>query len=376
MKWELFREKLELLGIRESCAGVPYIVLPSRENARWLFPVVNRRSFRTGLFLYAPNTVKGHLYKACLSGIPLFFLKVWHRKRIVCLDFSGAKSYMSGTEDAPGFYVGNGGSHSKPTVQLQKGGTPVSYMKFTTDPAIEKLFEWEETALKEVKGIECADVPPVLQHTKFGCAFIFETGSVKKRVGKTDFRFSSAHEGFLLELYRLSKRVGGYAGWRDDMEARLKELPLQDLWMLEWFRKLCSGIDEKSFPMGRIHGDFTPWNCIVERKRLKVFDWEYSRSNCPVFLDALHFVLQPGYLKRQPKMKEIRKRILPLKRYFCETGSERYGLNLMLSIYLLSQYMFYLKRSECPARGDVILMERWKRTLQEIAEDKSQWKIY
>ena len=180
MKWELFREKLELLGIRERCAGVPYIVLPSRENARWLFPVVNRRSFRTGLFLYAPNTVKGHLYKAYLSGIPLFFLKVWHRKRIVCLDFSGAKSYMSGTEDAPGFYVGNGGSHSKPTVQLQKGGTPVSYMKFTTDPAIEKLFEWEETALKEVKGIECADIPPVLQHTKCGCAFIFETGSVKK----------------------------------------------------------------------------------------------------------------------------------------------------------------------------------------------------
>ena len=200
MKWELFREKLELLGIRERCAGVPYIVLPSRENARWLFPVVNRRSFHTGLFLYAPNTVKGHLYKACLSGIPLFFLKVWHRKRIVCLDFSGAKRFLSGMEDAPGFYVGNGGSHSKPTVQFQKGGTPVSYMKFTTDPAIEKLFKWEETALKEVKGIECADVPPVLQHTKCGCAFIFETGSVKKRVGKTDFRFSSAHEGFLLEF--------------------------------------------------------------------------------------------------------------------------------------------------------------------------------
>ena len=81
----------------------------------------------------------------------------------------------------------------------------------------------------------------------------------------------------------MSKRVGGYTEWRDDMEAQLKELPLQDLWMLEWFRKLCPGIDEKSFPMGRIHGDFTPWNCIVERKRLKVFDWEYSRSNCPYF---------------------------------------------------------------------------------------------
>lgn len=366
MRWESFKRNLELLGIREKEKSTPYVVVPSLKKARWLLPITNRCDLRTGLLLYSPNTLKGKCYKSFLAILPLFFLKIWQKKSMVYLDFSKSVIFRDNKGDTPGIYIGNEGSDSKPTIQFQSRGIPTSYLKFTKNPKISLLFKQENVALDIMKRATKADIPFVLRNDRIGSVYIFETSSVKSGTGKTEFKFSIVHDYFLRELYTMTMEKNGFTQWHREFKERLGKLSAQDDWMLEWFDSICERIDRNHFPIGRIHGDFTPWNCIIEEGRLKVFDWEYSQSNKPVFVDAIHFILQPIYLKKKPKIREIRKRLRILENYFVAIGCEQYRTEILISIYLLEEYLFYGLRSDFPDKRALLLMKRWKQTLQEI----------
>lgn len=53
------------------------------------------------------------------------------------------------------------------------------------------------------------------------------------------------------------------------------------------------------------HGDFSPWNCVVENGKLAVFDWEYASAPKPAFLDAVHFILKPILLKKTAEVGSL-----------------------------------------------------------------------
>jgi hypothetical protein len=54
-----------------------------------------------------------------------------------------------------------------------------------------------------------------------------------------------------------------------------------------------------------VHGDFTPWNMLVDRGQLRIFDWEYGVVDGLPDWDAVFFELQVGIVHSQWSSERI-----------------------------------------------------------------------
>jgi len=52
-------------------------------------------------------------------------------------------------------------------------------------------------------------------------------------------------------------------------------------------------------PVTLVHGDFVPWNMVLEGGSLRVFDWEYGCLDGLPNWDETHFMLQVGLIVRR-----------------------------------------------------------------------------
>ncbi|MBK7643654.1 MAG: phosphotransferase [Planctomycetes bacterium] len=69
-------------------------------------------------------------------------------------------------------------------------------------------------------------------------------------------------------------------------------------------RALLAAAGQMRLPCALAHGDFTPWNVLVEGSQARAFDWEHARLSAPPGHDALHFALQQAVLvdRRAPEL--------------------------------------------------------------------------
>jgi hypothetical protein len=78
------------------------------------------------------------------------------------------------------------------------------------------------------------------------------------------------------------------------------------------------------FSIGRMHGDFAPWNILVRRRSLTLIDWEFSEPDGVVGVDLAHYVLvTQQLLKRRDPLSATRKGTAELQRvrgYSAETA--------------------------------------------------------
>lgn len=298
MKWIDFKKQLQSIGVTEITDGALYMALPSFENVRWLVPLKDKHSFRSALQLYIPNTLKGKLYKFSMEHLPLSLLRRCSAK-IVRLDYKNGRFFAPHNEACqPAFYVGNEGSDSKATIQMLKNGVPFSYIKFTENPQIAVLFEREAETLNKVSGIQSAVLPQVLQCCHENGLYFFETSSVCDHRAQPSFELCSLHKEFLLELADYTFVENGAAEWAAQMENNLGSLGSALSWMKTMFLNTATPEFLANVKFDLNHGDFSPWNCVVENGKLAVFDWEYSSAPKPAFLDAVHFILKPILLKK------------------------------------------------------------------------------
>lgn len=68
---------------------------------------------------------------------------------------------------------------------------------------------------------------------------------------------------------------------------------------------LESSADGFALPTTFAHGDFTPWNLVARRGRLRAFDWEYFSTRAPALYDVLHFHVQSGVLVKRHSGERI-----------------------------------------------------------------------
>lgn len=65
-------------------------------------------------------------------------------------------------------------------------------------------------------------------------------------------------------------------------------------------------------PASFSHGDFTPWNMLVQEQQIALVDWEMASAGTPLFFDALHFVYQQATLVDRVSPAELTARITSL----------------------------------------------------------------
>ena len=113
----------------------------------------------------------------------------------------------------------------------------------------------------------------------------------------------TAHLDFLAEMHRRTARhlpleeMEVFRAIRTRLET---DAPAADArWvsaMVGLRDALLHGLAGRSLPCGRSHGDFTPWNLVLDDGRLAAFDWEFSREEVPALFDLVHFQFQTGVL--------------------------------------------------------------------------------
>ena len=110
--------------------------------------------------------------------------------------------------------------------------------------------------------------------------------------------FAVSTKNFLLELADYTFVENGAAEWAAQMENNLGSLGSALSWMKTMFLNTATPEFLANVKFDLNHGDFSPWNCVVENGKLAVFDWEYASAPKPAFLDAVHFILKPILLKK------------------------------------------------------------------------------
>lgn len=372
-KWDCFKQELKILGIEEANHGSVYLVLPNQKNARWAFPLISKKALKIGLMLYSPNTQKGKLYRKYLQLTPICLLRRIERKHLI--DLQWKESPYIEKDQCPAFFMGNGGPHSKVTIQVQNVLGPCSYLKYTYSPVISSLFQNESAALKELEEkAPVLHVPHVINQSKRGKASIFQTSSVKSLRGETIFNFTELHIAFLVHLFSATKSASLSPDGKFYLEAKtkLKHFLAEDReWMDALFERCIASLFPENLPVSRIHGDFTPWNTVVEKGVLSCFDWEYSRQECLPVFDAIHFLLQPDMLNPRKPLEQIWtavKQDVQLHSYFMQVGYPARYIREYVMLYLMDILLFYHSRTEEHSSQEQQLMNRWKALLHLLEE--------
>ena len=72
---------------------------------------------------------------------------------------------------------------------------------------------------------------------------------------------------------------------------RLSKVPGASELASAW-RLATKWLNDVRLPLGLAHGDFVPWNILVEGDELAVVDWEWSQVGVPPGIDLAHFIYQ------------------------------------------------------------------------------------
>jgi hypothetical protein len=152
-----------------------------------------------------------------------------------------------------------------------------------------------------------------------------------------------------------ASRSGYWRGLRSRLEACAENDPARAL--LRALSRLEPVADGTSIAFGTWHGDWTPWNMTMSRRRAIVWDWERFQTGIPVGYDAIHYRLQAAVIRdglaaqaaAESAVTGAAAALIPL-------GVEPHNARLVATLYLVEIAARYLHdgQAEAGARlGDV-----------------------
>ena len=136
-----------------------------------------------------------------------------------------------------------------------------------------------------------------------------------------------------------------YSALLESLENKIKRLSKEDVESIQKAVKLIRKKNEgKLVKYGFYHGDFTPWNTVLESGKFSVFDFEYAKRTYPEYLDLVHFFMQTKFFVD----KEMRSSEIYLsygKSFIWKKLGGKKALEIMIE-YLMEVINLYLSRAE------------------------------
>lgn len=293
----------------------------------WMMPV---RHLRTALALYQPSGWRGKLLRRCL---PLFWRVPMLRKGMHVelttarltdtVEAAISEAFGKGKEYA--VFLGTPCAHQKATVQVAEGDRILGYCKLTDNPAVKALFLREMALLRDLSTKGVSGIPKALacDTTDDGIDYFAQT-TAKTRRSAYPHHWGMLHERFVNDLHEKTRTTLPYAD--TDFASAIKLLRQRLTWTDERQQRIIGhAIDSVENGLtgntewSAYHADFTPWNMLVEKGELFVFDWEYALRSCPPMLDRYHFFTQTEIFEKHHSIDEIEKEFekkAPTFKYF------------------------------------------------------------
>ncbi len=294
-----------------------FVVLPSRNAARWLLPQGDGRRALEGLQIYAPYAPAARLIKALVGGIMRAGWQGWARHGVLIasrepLPIEILVSEVAG-ERQPVFALslGTPGRFRKLAVQVMRpSGEILGYLKLPLTEAAAERVRHEAEVLKRLWNFAALrpHIPKVLHAGEWKRGYILFQSRGPSRAGPIEF--NALHEEFLQTLRSfhqvdkpgqvLVEEVG--ARWRKAeplLDSRLRSLGEEAL------ARASRDLGRVMVPCGIMHGDFAPWNTRVEKGQLFLFDWESAAWEAPILWDIFHFHVQVASLLNKKSGRDL-----------------------------------------------------------------------
>jgi hypothetical protein len=262
-----------------------FAVLPSRQEPRYLLPLGNSRTTLEGLRIYTPYALGARLWKGFLAQVIKTGWSGWAMHPLHVGEPVGLKALVTNVtgERTPAFAMslGTPGKYRKLTIQVMRAsGETLGYIKLgLTKPAVEHV-RHEASVLEDLSRLQ-PQVPHVLYAGEWQNSYLLFQSPLEGRPGPSDL--SAMHMEFLEKLAAIRRVDKPGLQVVEETGARWKEVT----WRCDWrWQHLGTAtlaaarrdLEKVTVPCGIWHGDFAPWNTLVQDGRLSVFDWDGTRS--------------------------------------------------------------------------------------------------
>lgn len=210
------------------------------------------------------------------------------------------KQYFNGFDKLSiSYYMGNGGPRSKITAQVSHRGNVIAYVKIARTENTKALLDNEYQSLHLVRGKLDGSVPnPLELYSHAGLMYMF-TSVPNDTYTASKYTLTESHLKLARTIFKYNATNCSIDEYLDahDLESRIKSIRFNEfstqsgMIAKQGLRYVKQHFQHKSISIGRKHGDFCPWNILINNKgRLYIFDWEYSEENHSALSDVLHFV--------------------------------------------------------------------------------------
>jgi len=293
-------------AIRADGRECRYLVLPSRQDPRYLLPLGNSRAMLRSFEIYRPFAGAPRFWRSSLSRIAGMRVSRWALPALKVAEPLGLKSLVTNItgEREPVFavVVGPPGKYRKLAIQVMRPqGETLGYMKLgLTKPAVERVRR-EASVLADLSALR-PQVPAVLYAGEWQNSYILFQTALEGHPGPA--KLSGMHVEFLERLAAIRRVDKPGRQVVEEVGESWKTLT----WRCDWrWQQLGLGVleaaardlEKLTVPCGVSHGDFAPWNTRVRNGQLAVFDWESGEDGVPLGWDTCHFNVQVAVLRKK-----------------------------------------------------------------------------
>lgn len=328
------------------------------ESMRWLYPSGSQKP----LFLsfYNFNYWKANLYKFLVKTafamkmswlVPDGKLYVYTHPSFQWFPFLDQAKEKA--EYA--IFSGTAGPNRKVVIAEAKNNQITHFIKLgLTDRSVKNIIH-EAKMICSLGGFENTNYS-LPKATIINAAAIGISSVQKDRVDKQSY-FSTIHANFLKTLYnstssKITYKEAIFAPLIEERLNRIASHPqLQSTRFAAALLSKLSLLHQKinrtnpRIPIACMHGDFTPWNCVLSGQELSIFDWELAATEHPILFDLFHYVIQSQVFTKRADCEKIElalKNALELPASMDIVSSYKVDVSLHFQLYLLLNTSYYL----------------------------------
>jgi thymidylate kinase len=284
-----------------------YLISNPDGSPRWIWNAENTRP--DFLRFYAVNNLRSFLFSLAIKVV--FLLRIqrlfFGRKNLV-VNVLPNQPLSAFLKQNFAVFTGTAGPNRK-LVLFAKG----QFVKISLNRNSFRLVENEKTQLSQTRNGSHFGIPSFADLDK-GFVALSDMGTGKRPGG-----FSALHAKALTELQSLHPNqelaFGETAAfWQVKKHLEQGERISEHLlpkYLREKLMKLADDLGKERLYTTFAHGDFTSWNSLVSKGKIKMYDFELAREEMPFGFDAFHFVIQQGilvdhlpYQAIKPKLKQ------------------------------------------------------------------------
>ncbi len=330
-----------------------YLINPDK-TIRWIFPKNNK--FPVFLNLYNGSGIKAAMFKK----VSKLFYRIGLKNIIKSSSFTffnknkkNALHQITNPEFA--IFTGTIGENRKAVIALNKENKCTHYLKIPFSKKAKKNIFNELNQLRQLNQnyhfFDCPTIEEISNGIKIS--------NVANEESTNSTILSDLHLNALKEIYETStvlKNIQELNSWKsinNNTNAVYQHLknskhPNKALFIKinNKTNKIANKInDHKKIKVALAHGDFTPWNMFINKEKLAIYDWELSRSDLPLFYDAIHFIFQSSILIERASFKEIQQKLVALKNNdICKNTltQKEQSFETSYQFYLLFTISYYL----------------------------------